>query len=384
MLPGLQQNGVWDMAEAMNSAAAAAAAFSAAAGTSVASSSIPLAFTNPTVAAAAAAAAAAGISGRHVVANAANAATAADLPSYALRHIPQSRGGGGLFFLKNSERRDVSTLGRGGGFFERQGVSDRVEWDSDQEEVDEFGRKKKRRKIAAPKERAVEVAAPPPLKAGSKAKEPKLPKGCAQVNAQCEDSAPGSKAEPKEELVAEPPVDTSTFALPQPAAICEAPQAPAVREVVPHEAPVSWEALQAVPRWEAPPNQMRAAAGWTFSSPSAMQSGRTCSFGASSPSMAPAPCAPCAQRLLRPQGTSVAVGPSWGPACWAAWCGGGCNSGCGSCWESDCSDWWGDSWSDLPQGRSCGCGAYWGSGSCGPGAGAGSRHGGLPYSEGGW
>lgn len=83
----------------------------------------------------------------------AKAAPAGDLPSYALRHVPTSRGGGGLFFLK-SEKRDMLNTGRAGGYFERLGAADRnlthKEWDSDEEQFDEFGRKK-RKKSAAPK-----------------------------------------------------------------------------------------------------------------------------------------------------------------------------------------------------------------------------------------
>jgi len=67
-----------------------------------------------------------------------------DLPSYALRQVPQSRGGGGIFFLK-SERRDWTNVGRGGGFYERQDTRDKKEWDSGDEDIDEFGRKKRRR-----------------------------------------------------------------------------------------------------------------------------------------------------------------------------------------------------------------------------------------------
>jgi len=66
---------------------------------------------------------------------------------YALRHVPSSKGGGGLFFLR-SEKRDWTNIGKGGGFFERQGNSDKKEWDSDEEKYDEFGRKKKKRKEA--------------------------------------------------------------------------------------------------------------------------------------------------------------------------------------------------------------------------------------------
>lgn len=67
------------------------------------------------------------------------------LNRYALRHVPSSKGGGGLFFLR-SEKRDRTNIGKGGGFFERQGNSDKKEWDSDEEKYDEFGRKKRRRK----------------------------------------------------------------------------------------------------------------------------------------------------------------------------------------------------------------------------------------------
>lgn len=45
---------------------------------------------------------------------------------------------------KNREKRSLSE-GKGGGFFDRQAV-DKKEWNSDDEELDEFGRKKRRRK----------------------------------------------------------------------------------------------------------------------------------------------------------------------------------------------------------------------------------------------
>jgi len=64
---------------------------------------------------------------------------------YGLRHVPSSKGGGGLFFLR-SEKRDWTNIGKGGGFFERQGNSDKKEWDSDEEKYDEFGRKKRKRR----------------------------------------------------------------------------------------------------------------------------------------------------------------------------------------------------------------------------------------------
>merc|ERR1719487_2486237 len=67
-----------------------------------------------------------------------------------MKQAPPSRGGGGVFFLK-SERRDLFNTGRGGGFFERQSVADKVEYNSDDELVDEFGRKKKKRKTTAAK-----------------------------------------------------------------------------------------------------------------------------------------------------------------------------------------------------------------------------------------
>lgn len=59
-------------------------------------------------------------------------------------------GGSGAFFLK-SEKRDIASIGRGGGFFERGKPSDRKEWDSDDEVYDEFGRKKKKRAKAKAK-----------------------------------------------------------------------------------------------------------------------------------------------------------------------------------------------------------------------------------------
>ncbi|CAJ1368331.1 unnamed protein product [Effrenium voratum] len=72
-----------------------------------------------------------------------------DLPSYALKVVPASRGGGGLFFLR-SQKRDSEQLGRGGGFNERQNAGDlKVEHNSDDELYDEFGRKKKRKKVTA-------------------------------------------------------------------------------------------------------------------------------------------------------------------------------------------------------------------------------------------
>mmetsp|Transcript_6452 Transcript_6452/g.15682 ORF Transcript_6452/g.15682 Transcript_6452/m.15682 type:complete len:354 (+) Transcript_6452:117-1178(+) len=86
-------------------------------------------------------------------AGAAAVPTTEDLPSYAMRVIPQSRAGGGAFFLK-SEKRDWSSTGKGGGFYERQDASERVEHNSDDEMYDEFGRKKKRRKPEATKARA--------------------------------------------------------------------------------------------------------------------------------------------------------------------------------------------------------------------------------------
>merc|ERR1719401_969983 len=73
-----------------------------------------------------------------------------DLPAYALKHIPASRGGGGLFFLR-SEKRDWSNVGKGGGFYERQGMTDKKEWDSDEEKYDEFGRKKRKKATPPPK-----------------------------------------------------------------------------------------------------------------------------------------------------------------------------------------------------------------------------------------
>eukprot|EP00927_Polykrikos_kofoidii_P039003 TRINITY_DN33447_c0_g1_i1.p1 TRINITY_DN33447_c0_g1~~TRINITY_DN33447_c0_g1_i1.p1 ORF type:complete len:342 (+),score=47.24 TRINITY_DN33447_c0_g1_i1:138-1163(+) len=69
-----------------------------------------------------------------------------ELPFHALRQVPASRGGGGVFFLK-SERRDKTNMGRAGGFYERQTTADRMEHNSDDELYDEFGRKK-RRKVA--------------------------------------------------------------------------------------------------------------------------------------------------------------------------------------------------------------------------------------------
>mmetsp|Transcript_86033 Transcript_86033/g.200041 ORF Transcript_86033/g.200041 Transcript_86033/m.200041 type:complete len:158 (-) Transcript_86033:42-515(-) len=40
-------------------------------------------------------------------------------------------------------------IGRGGGYFQRSAVEDRREWNSDNEEYDEFGRKKKKGKVVA-------------------------------------------------------------------------------------------------------------------------------------------------------------------------------------------------------------------------------------------
>ncbi|CAE8615854.1 unnamed protein product [Polarella glacialis] len=74
---------------------------------------------------------------------------APDLPAYALRVVPPSRGGGGLFFLRG-EKRDILSTGKGGGFNDRT-IADKVEHNSDDELIDEFGRKKKKRKTAAPK-----------------------------------------------------------------------------------------------------------------------------------------------------------------------------------------------------------------------------------------
>eukprot|EP00928_Gymnodinium_smaydae_P008760 TRINITY_DN13217_c0_g1_i2.p1 TRINITY_DN13217_c0_g1~~TRINITY_DN13217_c0_g1_i2.p1 ORF type:complete len:262 (-),score=63.22 TRINITY_DN13217_c0_g1_i2:232-1017(-) len=68
----------------------------------------------------------------------------AALPSWALRH---NGSGGGIFFLR-SEKRDASSMGRGGGFYERQGDSERNAWDSDEEQYDEFGRKKRKKKAS--------------------------------------------------------------------------------------------------------------------------------------------------------------------------------------------------------------------------------------------
>ncbi|CAE7204324.1 unnamed protein product [Symbiodinium sp. CCMP2456] len=74
-----------------------------------------------------------------------------DLPSYALKVVPASRGGGGLFFLR-SQKRDHEELGRGGGFNERQTATDlKAEHNSDDELYDEFGRKKRRKAKAAAK-----------------------------------------------------------------------------------------------------------------------------------------------------------------------------------------------------------------------------------------
>lgn len=326
-------------------------------------------------------------SGRQVV-----AAALADLPSYALRHIPQSRGGGGLFFLKNSERRDVSTVGRGGGFFERHGANDRVEWDSGDEQIDEFGRKK-RRKTATPK-------------AGAKAKdlklEPKADEGKALAGGAAGNAAGGMDL----------PLNGS--ALPKVAAVVAVSSA-------------------MVPPWEVHP-----AVGWGLSAPSAPAArpggspspgcsggplpgcgvcGCGCrpipsqpqGWGASSPSTA---ASPCAQRL-RPQGLPACLAghpagnvASWGgdaswsacsgDGCGSSWGCGGCSSwgncggcgGCGSCiggWESDSSEWWGDRWSEMPQGRGCGCGYGdpWGSTGYG-GPGSGPRNDNLIYSERGW
>eukprot|EP00930_Biecheleria_cincta_P026664 TRINITY_DN18760_c0_g1_i1.p1 TRINITY_DN18760_c0_g1~~TRINITY_DN18760_c0_g1_i1.p1 ORF type:complete len:261 (+),score=60.37 TRINITY_DN18760_c0_g1_i1:28-783(+) len=74
-----------------------------------------------------------------------------DLPSYALKVVPASRGGGGLFFLRNPKR-DGQELGRGGGFNDRQTASDlKVDYNSDDEQIDEFGRKKRRKTAASSK-----------------------------------------------------------------------------------------------------------------------------------------------------------------------------------------------------------------------------------------
>lgn len=68
----------------------------------------------------------------------------AELPQWAAR---QSRGGSGAFFLK-SEKRDWTNMGRAGGFYERQDGA-RNDYNSDDEEIDEFGRKKKRKTAKA-------------------------------------------------------------------------------------------------------------------------------------------------------------------------------------------------------------------------------------------
>merc|ERR1719482_531310 len=48
---------------------------------------------------------------------------------------------------------DGNRAGCGGGYFERQSAQDRTAWNSDEEDVDDFGRPKKKRKteVAAPK-----------------------------------------------------------------------------------------------------------------------------------------------------------------------------------------------------------------------------------------
>eukprot|EP00928_Gymnodinium_smaydae_P090284 TRINITY_DN74110_c0_g1_i1.p1 TRINITY_DN74110_c0_g1~~TRINITY_DN74110_c0_g1_i1.p1 ORF type:complete len:186 (+),score=44.73 TRINITY_DN74110_c0_g1_i1:128-685(+) len=48
-------------------------------------------------------------------------------------------------FRRQMRERD-GEIGRGGGFFQRASADDRRDWHSDDEDVDEFGRKKKRKK----------------------------------------------------------------------------------------------------------------------------------------------------------------------------------------------------------------------------------------------
>mmetsp|Transcript_77241 Transcript_77241/g.198856 ORF Transcript_77241/g.198856 Transcript_77241/m.198856 type:complete len:186 (+) Transcript_77241:122-679(+) len=89
--------------------------------------------------------------------------------------------------LRDDERRDRlemrakdGELGRGGGFFQRSDASDKKEWHSDDEEYDEFGRKKRKGSAA---KKAPAVASEPAADAsaaqaegpgGSSAKEAKM------------------------------------------------------------------------------------------------------------------------------------------------------------------------------------------------------------------
>merc|ERR1712217_839815 len=46
--------------------------------------------------------------------------------------------------MRQEMRRKDGDIGKGGGFFQRSSAEDREQWDSDNEEYDEFGRKKRK------------------------------------------------------------------------------------------------------------------------------------------------------------------------------------------------------------------------------------------------
>lgn len=56
-------------------------------------------------------------------------------------------------------------IGRGGGFFQRASVDDRKGWDSDEEEIDEFGRKKRKASASHASAAAATAASAPPAPA---------------------------------------------------------------------------------------------------------------------------------------------------------------------------------------------------------------------------
>lgn len=61
--------------------------------------------------------------------------------------------------IEEDKRQRAAEEGRGGGLFDRQDPNDKVQWDSDGEEFDEFGRRKKKAASAAGRAGAVRGAA---------------------------------------------------------------------------------------------------------------------------------------------------------------------------------------------------------------------------------